>query len=707
MDLSRICYGCFCEKGTEVCPYCGFSAKDYDKPVLALPLGTILNGRYITGRVLGQGGFGITYLGYDLTLDIKVAIKEYLPQGLVGRTEDAATVTLISRRDEESFRTGTERFLDEARTLAKLQNVPGIVWVQNFFQENNTAYFVMEYVEGTSLKDFAASQGGTLSYEQTAHILLPVMEALVGVHEKSLLHRDISPDNIYITSDGQSKLLDFGAARYTLGGHRSMSVILKHGYAPEEQYSAHGNQGPWTDVYAMGATFYNCLTGALPPDSIERARNDSLRSPAELGVKLPRSADNAIMKALSVDANERFQSMTDFIRALSSTAPQLQRTVAAGSAPVKKGLSKKVAAVIAAAAVLIAAVVVIVIVSGRGGDTQTGTGTDTPTATDTPTETDSPDVTATPTPSDGQEAHTSAALNCTITVPEGWTLDSSTEDQGSMTISKNANLAIGVLHFNGTDKAKLIAEKQTLLDSMATGVSSGATATVNGEYDLQLAGRDCHMVEGIISENGGERGRIWLYMYDGDYSDSYTVALAQGSSEYSDASGLEQGKEAVRSFYIGTKPVSEDLGDVMLYTDVQLGKTLTFEYYLSCYAVQKGEGDDYAVYLMPDSTLSNNTAAVSILATDVLDDAVSASKEALSSAYPDISFDSDGAATVGGLSVRKVTATVTAQGTTWLMERYFRVVNGFTMCITATRPSTAEDNLTPYVELAVSTFDIE
>lgn len=328
MNPDRICYGCFQEKGEgSICPHCGFDAQA-TQPYLALPLGTILNGRYMTGKVLGMGGFGITYLGYDLTLQIRVAIKEYMPSSIATRHADRYGVTL-SGLSEQDYRYGMERFLDEARILAKLQNTPNIVSVQNYFKENNTAYFVMEYVDGMSLKAYLEAQGGKIPYTQALTILQPIMEALAQVHAMNLLHRDISPDNIFITTRGESRLLDFGAARFALGDEKSVSVILKHGYAPEEQYSSHGNQGPWTDVYAMGATLYRCITGTMPPDSVERLRQDTLKLPSELGVHVPKYVEQALGKALAVHAADRFANMEAFIQALSGR-PTVQERVAAG-----------------------------------------------------------------------------------------------------------------------------------------------------------------------------------------------------------------------------------------------------------------------------------------------------------------------------------------------------------------------------------------
>lgn len=326
MNPERVCYQCFQEKGPGPCPHCGYDDSE-EQPFLALPRGTILNGRYMAGRVLGVGGFGITYLGYDLVLEIRVAIKEYMPSGMATRYKDGYTVTLTGHQEKE-YSAGMERFLDEVRILAKLQNQPNIVSAQNYFKENGTAYFVMEYIEGMSLKEYLKQQGERIPYTEALRILLPVMEALCTVHSMNLIHRDISPDNIYLTAAGESRLLDFGAARFSMGDNKSVSVILKHGYAPEEQYSSRGNQGPWTDVYGMGATLYRCITGTLPPDSIERLHNDTLRKPSEMGIDLPAPLEAAICKALSVKAEDRYPNMRAFIDAMGGqkTAPAPEKT---------------------------------------------------------------------------------------------------------------------------------------------------------------------------------------------------------------------------------------------------------------------------------------------------------------------------------------------------------------------------------------------
>lgn len=317
MDTTKICFGCFNEfDGIGTCPHCGFNIATCKHPAIALPIGTILNGRYLTGRVLGVGGFGVTYLAMDLTLESTVAVKEYLPSGIAIRDADHYTMTVSSQEEQPKFDNGANKFLDEARILAKLRKIPNIVTVHDYFRENGTAYFVMEYIEGVDLMKYANSKGGRLSFEETSKLLLPIIRSLGEVHANNLLHRDISPDNILVTKYGTTQLLDFGAARQTIDGEKSKSIILKQGFAPEEQYRKHGNQGPWSDEYALAATMYLLITGVMPPDSIERVHEDTLASPISLGVSIPQYANDAIMKALSVKASERFPDMKSFAEAL-------------------------------------------------------------------------------------------------------------------------------------------------------------------------------------------------------------------------------------------------------------------------------------------------------------------------------------------------------------------------------------------------------
>lgn len=322
MDTNKLCYSCFGEHdGNGPCPHCGFDIAKVKHPFVALPIGTILNGRYLTGRVLGVGGFGVTYVALDMTLEICVAIKEFLPSGIAYREDDHYTMTVRAPEEQVKFDTGASKFLEEARLLAKLRDVPNIVTVQDYFRENNTAYFVMEYIEGVDLMKYTQMHGGKLSYQEAIRLLLPIIDSLAHVHAHNLLHRDISPDNIVVMKNGSTRLLDFGAARLAVDSDKSKSIILKHGFAPEEQYRKHGNQGPWSDEYALAATMYLILTAEMPPDAIERVHEDTMKSPIELGVDIPQSANDALMKALAVRATDRFPDMASFSAAITRQVP--------------------------------------------------------------------------------------------------------------------------------------------------------------------------------------------------------------------------------------------------------------------------------------------------------------------------------------------------------------------------------------------------
>nr|WP_321397078.1 DUF805 domain-containing protein [uncultured Desulfobacter sp.] len=284
---------------------------------LYLAQGSVLNQKYLIGRVLGHGGFGITYLAQDLVLNIDLCIKEYFPTNLATRAQDRSGISVLTGENREHFQYGLEKFLDEARVMARFEGHPGIVSVKDFFQENSTAYLVMHYLEGMTFKEYLKSHGEKIDYGRALRILIPVMDALQEVHKTGMLHRDISPGNIYITTDGRVKLLDFGAARYFMGKHsKNLSVILKPGFAPEEQYRNNGKQGPWTDIYALGATFYRAITGVMPPEALNRMDEDTLGPPSRMGVKIPSRAEQALMKALAVKAPDRFLEMEEFQQAI-------------------------------------------------------------------------------------------------------------------------------------------------------------------------------------------------------------------------------------------------------------------------------------------------------------------------------------------------------------------------------------------------------
>lgn len=316
--MQKYCNHCMSniEESTNVCSVCGHSI-DNLVPAHHLFPGTLLNNKFYVGEALGEGGFGITYIGRDINLDIKVAIKEYYPNGYVNRSNTISPQVnnSVTEGRKDFFTKGRERFLNEARILAKFSGEAGIVDVRDFFEENNTAYIVMEFLDGKDLKNYL-KENGTLTAEQTINLLMPVMNSLKKVHSQNLIHRDISPDNIMLVGN-KVKLLDFGAARSVAAAeNKSLSVMLKPGYAPEEQYRSKGNQGPWTDVYALCATMYKCITGITPDDATQRVFSDEVKTPTALGMKISSEIENAIMRGMSVHQKDRYQNIDDLIRGL-------------------------------------------------------------------------------------------------------------------------------------------------------------------------------------------------------------------------------------------------------------------------------------------------------------------------------------------------------------------------------------------------------
>lgn len=284
-----------------------------EKNSYSLQRNTGLIGRYVIQKVLGQGGFGITYLGIDKLYGNKVAIKEYYPQKIAMRKaqyEDVVTVTSIEEKN--NYNKGKKRFLDEAQVMARFNKNEGIVKILDFFEANNTAYIVMEYLEGITLKQYLGKYG-VIQFRNLIEMMLPLLEALIEIHSQGLIHRDISPDNIMVQHNGKLKLMDFGAARdYTESGNKSLTVILKPGYAPPEQYQTHGVQGPWTDIYALCATIYKCLTGITPPDAIARVMDDKFKEPDQLDGKLSPDIKKILWKGMNIFPEERYQDIGEF-----------------------------------------------------------------------------------------------------------------------------------------------------------------------------------------------------------------------------------------------------------------------------------------------------------------------------------------------------------------------------------------------------------
>jgi serine/threonine protein kinase len=313
MDYPYLCFGCMKEKGAGIiCPNCGYANGSIPESDLHLPLGTVLQEKCILGRVLGQGGFGITYLAWDKILNIKLANKEYLPQQLAYRTDANTVVKIYKSSLAADFSYGLNKFLQEARTLARFNEHPNIVTVRDYFESNNTAYLVMNYHQGVTLQYYLDSKGGKIQVEQALKIFMPVLDALKEVNAVGILHRDISPDNLLIDKTGRVILIDFGAARQAMGDQsRSLSVIMKAGYSPEEQYRSKGKQGSWTDIYALAATLYRAITGIMPPESLDRLADDALVRPSKLGVEITSQQEETLLKALAVKADDRYKEVSE------------------------------------------------------------------------------------------------------------------------------------------------------------------------------------------------------------------------------------------------------------------------------------------------------------------------------------------------------------------------------------------------------------
>ena len=315
LNNKKICENCFTETTVEPCPHCGFVKASYRHDPITLAVGSVLNQRYMIGGVIGKGGFGITYLAYDLKLDARLAVKEYYPMGLAIRNPGSTLVTVSNEESEESFRTGAEKFYNEAKMVARFNGNPNIVSVHDFFYENDTVYFTMGYLQGQTLKSYLKKQKVTEG--QAISIFQAISSALMASHSLNILHRDISPDNIMLCDDGSIRLLDFGAARQVMAEQsQSLSVILKQGFAPLEQYQKKGKQGPWTDIYALGATIYTALTGDMLSDPMTRLEDDSEFASNKYGIS--EKLWNIVQKCTKLKITDRYQDIFELKKDLNS-----------------------------------------------------------------------------------------------------------------------------------------------------------------------------------------------------------------------------------------------------------------------------------------------------------------------------------------------------------------------------------------------------
>ena len=307
--------------------------------------GVILKERYKIEEVIGAGGFGITYRAWDPLLQSYVAIKEYYPSGIATRSADSSKVCVPVGLEQREYHRGRIRFLKEAQDVARFQSEPNIVSIYDYLEENDTAYMVMEYLHGCTLKQYIREHGGRLDTDHILHICLSVLDALAVVHKAGMIHRDISPENIFICEDLTVKLIDFGAAKQVyLDGEQTMSVVLKPGYAPPEQYAKKDKQGPWTDIYALGATLYFAATGEKPEESFGRVLEDTIKPVCEVNPEIPRAMSQVIMRAMSVKIEDRYQTveaMREALLAGEGQNAQMEPYVIPASRISKRDLPKK------------------------------------------------------------------------------------------------------------------------------------------------------------------------------------------------------------------------------------------------------------------------------------------------------------------------------------------------------------------------------
>lgn len=407
MNPELICMHCMAqlEEPKGICPVCGFDNASAENAANQLECGSILAGTYLVGCVLGQGGFGITYIGLDLNLNLKVAIKEYYPEGCV--TRDGRTHTSVVPLPGEKkafFEKGREKFVSEAQILARFTDEPSIVGVRGFFHENGTAYIVMNFVEGETLKARALRNGGRLPSAEVLELMKPLCASLSRVHEAGLLHRDISPDNIIVKKNGMPVLLDFGAARQiSMTGEHSNTINVKHGFAPEEQYRTRGEQGPWTDVYALCATIYRLTTGVTPPQALDRLTSDvPITPPNRLGADFTPAQEAAVMHGLAVRAQDRISSMDQLLDELSRAAVKPSKPPKPPEPPVPARPKFLLPVLIGCGAVALTLLLILVRkpsgqTGGGDGAAQTAFSSQQSAKANTPEATSAPQVTSEPT----------------------------------------------------------------------------------------------------------------------------------------------------------------------------------------------------------------------------------------------------------------------------------------------------------------------
>lgn len=299
------------------CPKCHYNQAEYNPPPRCLRPATVLADRYVVGCVIGEGSFGITYIGWDSLLEVRIAIKEFFPVNMVSRDTikgEADSVYVYSDINDDEYQKNIKKFYEEAKILSYFNECEGIASVRDFFYSNNTAYMVMNYVEGSSLKKDIISRG-SMKASDVLDIIKPVLLSLKKVHSRGLVHRDISPDNILVGTDGQLVLIDFGSARIRNAEiYRDLTITYKRGFSPEEQYRADGVQGPWSDIYAICATMYYMITGEMPVEAVKRLISDNFVNENRLsGSDISDAQIAAIYKGMAVNSEDRYQDIDALI----------------------------------------------------------------------------------------------------------------------------------------------------------------------------------------------------------------------------------------------------------------------------------------------------------------------------------------------------------------------------------------------------------
>lgn len=351
------CKFCFKEISEDICLFCGKKQSSHRKAEYKLSPGTLIGGRYLIGGDIGEGGFGITYLAYDNKLDARCAVKEYFPHAVAVRNTETSN-DIVCPENGSEYSDGLIRFRNEAEKLSQFYSLKSIVNVRDYVEENNTGYIIMNYVEGISLKNYLDAHKGKISADEVFAMMEPIIRDLSIIQKEGIIHRDISPENIMVTDENKLVLIDFGSAR-EYEDNKSLSIILKHGYAPPEQYISTGNQGPWTDVYSICATIYRAITGKAPDDSIDLMESCSkTKKPSKLGAKLSAGCEEALMKGLELSYRERLQSCEELHSRLYTESRNVQ----------SERLPKKAFALGAASAAAVILILAVVFAAAGGND---------------------------------------------------------------------------------------------------------------------------------------------------------------------------------------------------------------------------------------------------------------------------------------------------------------------------------------------------